>query len=135
MPSGPQPRNPCCCACNSKGLCLQCICMKKGNPCVSCLPNHLCTCSKYQGLNEGSLPQYYVPAASSRSSVAVQPVLSSISSGSSLATSSLTTTYLKFGVSDPLIFWIVLSLRHHLPRKVTLLMVLLCCPQEPQPYP
>ena len=84
MPSGPQPRNPCCCACNKKGFCLQCVSVKNGKHCVNCLPSRLGMCSNY----ESSPPQSSVTAASSRSSVAVQHVLSSVLSGNSLATSS-----------------------------------------------
>ena len=86
MPSGPQPRNPCCCTCNKNGLCLRCVCVKNGKHYVSFLPSRYGTCSNY--MYESSLPQSFVPTASSRSSFEVQHVLCSVLSSSLLATSS-----------------------------------------------
>ena len=68
MPPGPQLRNPSCCACNRKGLCLRCVCVKNGKRCVSCFPSRLGTCSN----RESSSSQPKVPAALSQPSAAVQ---------------------------------------------------------------
>ena len=83
MPSGPQPRIPCCCTCNRKGPCLWCICVKNGKHCVHCHPSGFDTCSNY----ESSLPQSSIPTAPAQSSIDVQHVPSSVLSASPLAAS------------------------------------------------
>ena len=65
-----------CCRCNRSGRCQNCLCVKSGRACQSCLPQRLGNCVNTvrtppsQAANTAPLsPQYSVPGSSSSSSL------------------------------------------------------------------